>query len=111
MKSKWEWITEKLEELGLVDLAAKAREIETILKRLYGDTITEFWEENFDNIESEYRTQETLENKLKIIFDIARNANYCVACIEHHVCSTCEFGKIAGICTEENSMFADFIEL
>jgi len=106
--SKWEWIAEKLEELGEVDLAAKAKEIETVLKCIYGDTETIAWLAEGNNMESRYRSLDNIHDKLTLLETIDMNANYCIACMTDKKCRDCRFGKIAGKCFEPNSLFKRF---
>jgi len=104
--SKWEWIAEKLEGLGYIDEAAKARDIETVLKCLYGDdTRTEDWVSDIDSIETLYVDR---LDKLESIIDVALTCGYCIACVKDEKCSDCRFGQISGICYEEGSLFRRF---
>lgn len=111
MKSKWEWIAEKLDELGLVDLAAKAREIETVLKCLYGNTVTELWEDVIDEVEKEYNWVSGRGGKLGVVEYVATGAGFCKACWEHEDCTECRFAEVAGVCQDSDSLFGRFYDL
>jgi len=118
--SKWEWVGKKLEELGYIDLAAKAKEIETVLKCLYNNTITKEWKEDYNDVERRYKFQGLLVDKLAYIESVARVGDYCIACKESEerkeceeyaryipVCELCKFGALAGMC-DRNSLFKRF---
>ena len=108
--SKWEWIAEKLEELGEIDLAAKAKEIETVLKCIYGDTRTESWLAEYNKVENRYANTHSVRDKLRILRDIVEGTYYCIACTVEAECYQCRFAKIAGFCLEPSSLFSRFYE-
>ena len=108
MESKWEFIAKKLEELGFTWLAAKAKEIETVLKCLYDNTVTENWAEDYDLIAKDYEEITKVFHKLHYLALIARNTKYCIACIRSDCCLVCEFAKITGVCGQKDSLFYRF---
>ena len=99
--SKWIWLTKKCSRLGFKKSKVLAQQIEDLLVKIYGDGATSEWcfadKEEVDFLFKASREAFIVETK------------YCPGCVETVVdCSTCRFGKEAGICSEEDSLFSKF---
>ncbi|MHA1286463.1 MAG: hypothetical protein ACTSPB_03550 [Candidatus Thorarchaeota archaeon] len=108
METKWEWIANRLEELGYDQLATDARKIDRILTEMYEERYTKTWIEEYDEINEEYEEYENVTNKLGIIWDVANAVAYCVACEASPTCTSCQFGKKYGECWYHESLFGKF---
>jgi len=114
VESKWEFIAKRLERLGYTWLAAKAKEIETVLRCLYDNVNTQEWLEDYRLIVGCYEKLVEECDKLYYLAEIAGNPSYCIACVKseqkrtHDKCSVCEFEKIAGKCCMRGSLFFRF---
>jgi len=112
---KWEWVANKLNELGCHDLSEMARQIDEALVKLYGDEHTEDWKKDYQEIEEEFEEfKGSIVDALDLILDVADDSSYCVACVacveNDNKCDVCKFGKEHGICVEKGSLFSNFIE-
>lgn len=96
--SKWVWIRDKLLELALPKLAEYADKIEAILRRLYGNTITEWWLEGgeYESCEEEFSNAESFSEKLDILLEVVYSDRACIAC-QVEVCATCRFARTKGV--------------
>jgi len=115
MKSKWEWIEEKLRELGYSDLADMAKEIEQHLKEIYGNTVTEEWSRNYKLVNISYDEWSTDRGRLLDICRVSDDRTYCVACDRARrkvgswfCCNACEYGELYGRCSDKESEYDRF---
>ena len=106
MLGKWEWIALRCEELGLSDAAEIAWEIDEHLSNIYGEVVTKAWVRDLDDI---CRRFQEAEDKVAILYEVAVNAQYCVACEIDKDCDTCKFGESCGVCDEDDSLFGRFM--
>lgn len=98
IQSKWEWLEEKCRKKGYDGAADIAHEIESVLKRLYGDTVTKAWEMDHNNYNS------------GDIEEVMGSPLFCVACMKHNKnCDECLFGMEVGGCGKYGSLYDDFI--
>jgi len=109
---KWEWIEKACRELELTEPASLASEIDRVLLRLYGDEHTKEWEHDFDDIVKRFNEEMEFSKivAMKYILEVANYAIYCIACDRtDRYCKLCEFGKVAGECTNDvNSLYWRF---
>ena len=103
--SKWIWLRDKSLELGKIDAAALAQEIEDALYECYGSTTTDAWQKASEN-EILNICQEDIDNLID-------DTLFCRGCEESGGswnCEICEFGKKAGKCGHPESLFMCFCE-
>ena len=115
----WKWISEKLEEMGLLELSEKAREIDSILTNMYGTSDTEKFIEDLESIENAYNNRRELSLRLLLIMSICNDEEYTIACVRNPVdyyvtdeyCKQCELAMKYGECGEGNILdkFSDAI--
>lgn len=91
----------KCSRLGFKKSKDLAQQIEDVLIEIYGDGATSEWcfadKEYIDFYFKASREAFILETK------------FCPGCVETLVdCTKCRFGKVAGICSEEGSLFSKF---
>lgn len=106
--SKWEWIEQECMKLGYKESAKIAHELEKVLKKLYGTTITEndnglrlFLDECFEDGDTPYR------RILMLVFD----DTFCIACERtQYICQDCLFHK-KGYGCGDNTLFGSFITM
>lgn len=110
MKSKWMWISEKLHELGLKELAEQAETIDKHLRKIYGDTVTKCWEEDLEIVEHEYYKLQQPYQRLEYIKNICHEEEYCVACAVDVVCWECRYAREWGRCGHDESEYSQFID-
>ena len=104
MMSKWEWIEKACETQGYIESAKVARQIEDVLYRLYGTTITKAWR----NLEKK-EVEGAFKNEP---FDIISNVDYCCACEESKkFCDECIFGMEVGTCNRKDSLYVKFCDI
>ena len=125
MLSKWEWIAEKLRELGYTILAQRADKIEKTLKSLYGVTVTncwaqdwKHWDDRFNQVVSQVDPQVSSIRyvRLDIIADVAQRPDNCIACVQTSLvrprptCAECLFAiKVGGTCGIDTNPYNRFI--
>ena len=103
--SKWTWLRDKSLEIGKIEAAALAQEIEDILYECYGSTTTDAWQKAKEN--------EILEMYYEDSDSLIDDTLFCRGCEESGGswnCEICEFGKKAGKCGNPNSLFMRFCE-
>ena len=110
----WKWASEKLKEMGLLELSEKAKEIDNIMVSLYGTGDTEKFKEDLLSINYTYekKKKEGLSSRLYFVESILDDEEYTIACeknpIDYYVtdeyCKCCEFAKKHGTCEEGNMM-------
>lgn len=101
VKSKWEWIADACRMNGYEKSAELAEQIEEQLKTLYDNTITEAWREDY----------QLYDPNPSDILEVAFKTSYCIGCVIHQLeCKSCAFGRKAGICHFQSSLFRQFIE-
>lgn len=100
--SKWSWLTKKCSRLGFAKSKILAQRIEDLLVEIYGDGATSEWRfADNERVDSFFKA-----SREAFIMD----TKYCPGCVETVVdCTKCRFGKEAGICSEERSLFAEFM--
>lgn len=108
--TKWEWIAEKCEELGLKKAKEIAEKIDKILKEIYDKRHTRSWTTGYKYYENEFNSKTTKEEKISVIWEVAHIVDYCVACEVEESCVRCKFAKEAGCCDSEGSLFDEFHE-
>lgn len=110
IESKWEWIERQCRELGADECADIAHEIEEVLKRLYGDTVTKEWEKKYNMLD-------VLDAHIDLccIRVIANTAIYCIACEEESNCINCGFaretGSTCGGSVDSEGLYSNFMRL
>lgn len=99
--SKWSWLTKKCSRLGFAKSKILAQRIEDLLVEIYGDGATSEWR---------FADNEWVDSFFKASREaFIMDTKYCPGCVETVVdCTKCRFGKEAGICSEESSLFAEF---
>lgn len=97
--SKWTWLVKKCSRLRYKEAKVLAQEIEDLLVKLYGDSSTEDWR-FADKDEVNLFFKQSRE-------DFVLSTKFCPACIVSD-CKLCLFGKRAGICKNNNSLFNKF---
>lgn len=103
--SKWEWIAKVCESDGLKESAVIAIEMENLLIRIYGNTTTEAWEEDYKYFVS---------LSTKEIDRVVRSCEYCIGC-EHSnenglTCNGCLLSLEDFECVSEKSLFKQFCD-
>lgn len=102
MLSKWEWIEKACTKNGFEKSASIANEIETLLKRLYGNTKTKEWE----NDHEAYVADDAEE------IDFVRSSpEYCIACEESQNCEDCLLAARDFQCGNEKSLYRRFTDI
>lgn len=99
--SKWTWIRDKCSRLGYKEAKVIAQEIEDLLVEVYGDSSTEKWR---------LADKEEVNTFFKLSReDFVLSTKFCPGCAEVITdCTLCSFGKQAGICNHDNSLFNKF---
>ena len=137
MMRKWEFIHHYLNELDritklsetygeMIILKEISKEFDDFLNRKYKRKTTSLWEvsylyyyemmegllEAIERHDSETYTR-AIYKFLSLIYNIANNAEYCVACIKHihFLCLFCKFKRKFGKCSSQSSMFNRFLKL
>ena len=115
IEGKWEWIANRLCELGHGYEAAIAREIHELLVEIYGEDCTNDWILDYDDIDWRY-INSSGSVRLLILYSVATSAKYCIACMSHSIsktggirCDCCKFGEVVGICGRDYSVYRYFI--
>lgn len=108
--SVYEWVSEKLMELGLYDVAVKALTVEKHMKEIYGNTITKKWVEDFKKIQEDYESKGLVE-KLNLLSTVASNSKYCIACEKSIICDLCKYGEKFKECKWDFSERGSFCEI
>ena len=111
MKTKWEWITDRLNELNYPELAELADSINKDLLKLYPRRKhTPEWKSDIKNITSGYKIRDQLLTQLMFIKNEVVDHTHCIACYYDniHFCKKCEFAKLAGNCGDNGSKFSIF---
>ncbi|MDD5615032.1 MAG: hypothetical protein PHH85_02385 [Candidatus Methanoperedens sp.] len=115
---KWEWIEEKLREIGELQLADLAWRLNESMKRIYGKTATEGWEIVFDSYNKDFQRADSILEKAKVVLAVVRESGYCVACDADYVkppcnehdmskgCRNCKLAKVHWLCSDHSSTFS-----
>lgn len=117
--SKWIWLGDKFEELGLPDFAEVAKEIEKSLLNIYGTGLTSKWSANEEMMEKCWDLRSTEKGKLEILRYVILNSSFCIACEDaqnaqdwkedREPCNWCKFAKINGMCGDKGSAFSKLV--
>ena len=117
---KWKLIEEVLRKYGYNELAEKAKEIKELLVRIYGSEETEYWKRYGKKWREFLLSGSKNPVKLATMLELVACQYPCKACeetmkrtdmfwcVNEQFCGKCEFGKEAGKCYEENSMWYKF---
>ena len=108
MERKWEWIANRLRELGYTELAEMAEEIDRELTELYGSKSPKDWASEYPTISAIYKMHRNHYLKLDHIKNVARNPRYCIACNIDQRCGDCAFAMVAGKCESKDSKYGRF---
>ena len=104
--SKWEWIEKACVENGFKRSAIIATELETLLKRLYGNTRTKKWENEYRGFSFHFTPEE--------IVHLMTVTQYCIACeevlLKSQGCSTCRLANVDFRCSSNRSLFSQFVK-
>jgi len=107
-ESKWDWLARKCNERGYCKAADIAVDISYMLNTIYGVEDTDEWMNEYVELETSSHDISDL-----VLLGVANNPAFCIGCKKDHRreigCKGCAFGVAAGICTEEDSIFGDFI--
>ena len=105
--SKWEFLPDECQKLGYDVSEGLAREIEVALVDLYGETLTEEWADEYEDI-----IAGGCELTGSDLVRIACWNGVCIACDRTGSggCFDCDFGNKHGICKIYGSLFSDFYE-
>lgn len=106
MLSKWEWIEETCKRNGLTGSAHAARKLENTLIRIYGDTKTQSWKDDYETLGG---------------FDIATvamiktSSPYCIACEDSSKnclrCTKCRLAIEDFGCDNRFSLYREFCKI
>jgi hypothetical protein len=100
--SKWTWLRDKCLELGYIEAAELAQEIEDVLYKIYGTTKTEAGERTKSwEIEDAFNRDPVT---------IISSDLFCPGCMTCGWCEDCKFGKAVGICGTKGALFTVFRE-
>jgi len=100
MKTKWQYIASRCKAEGFSESAKIAKEIDRVLRELYGRKHTLTWANDYKFLDS------------MSISSVAKDVNYCIACEVHEVrCDFCDFGKKVGKCRDELSLYRNFVKI
>lgn len=77
MKTKWEFIRDKLKELGYTELSERAEGIRKVMYKEFGRKCTDDWKRDYKyNLKREYG--------LNDIYDMCYDGRYCISCIMYY---------------------------
>ena len=107
-EGKWDWLARKCAERGYYKAVDIALDINYILNTIYGVEDTDEWIDEYAKLETSSHDISDL-----VLLAVANNQAFCIGCKKDYRreigCKRCAFGVVAGICTEEDSIFGDFI--
>lgn len=103
MLSKWEWIAKACEYEGLYGSAVIAKQLEHILKEIYGCTITERWKNDYGLLKS---------FSLDGIYRIQSSGPYCIGCEDsNYSCGRCLLNSKHVGCWNRRSLYQRFLKV
>lgn len=105
---KWAFIASKLEASShphKVKLLSYAEKFAKFNKESYETSHTEAWAKD-------YKELKDISDDTREFVDIVGSTPYCVACcVIGQRCPSCHFGRVFGICREDNSEYNKFWQL
>ena len=103
IERKWEYISRRLNELGCIDMAKDAAQIDKDILELYGDVNTEAWREQYKLHNSE--SWDNHDNKERLLLWLATSTETCVACVQSDSCYNCKYRNyIGGSCQTNKTL-------